>query len=340
MDYHTLLQQLHKGEVHEIYFFYGEEQLLQQRAMKALEQHLLPAGLEDFNKDVLSGGETTPKQIAEMAMNLPFMAERRLLIVQAPLSFLSIPKSDKAGQASLQYLLDYLEMPNPQCTIVLCGDGALAKTGAVNKKLQEKAAIVEFAPLKGKVLEKWISDYVTAEGRSIDRQALEYLSAINSFDLQIMEQELQKLLLYRAEDPVITLQHVQAIVTKTVEANIFSLSDSIGNKNGREALQTLKDMFYLGESPFKLIGFLVRHFRNLILVKDYRSQGYDETQIKEKTKLHPFVIKKSMRQAERFSMKQLADALERLLLIEVELKSTTSNGEELLEQFVIELCYM
>jgi DNA polymerase-3 subunit delta len=216
----------------------------------------------------------------------------------------------------------------------------LPKTGAINKKLQEKAAQVEFAPLKGKVLEKWIADYIAAAGRSIDRQALEYLSAINSFDLQIMEHELQKLLLYREEDPVITMEHVQAIVTKTVEANIFALSDSIGNKNGKEALQTLKDMFYLGESPFKLIGFLVRHFRNLLLVKDYRAQGYDENQIKEKTKLHPFVIKKSMRQAERFSVKQLISAMERLLLIEVELKSTTVNGEELLEQFVIELCYM
>ena len=340
MDYHTLLQQLHKGEVHEIYFFYGEEQLLQQRAMKAMEQQLLPEGLEDFNKDVLSGADVTPKQIAEMAMNLPFMAERRLLIIQPPLPFLSIPKSDKNGQASLQYLIDYLEQPNPQCCLIFCGDGALAKTGTLNKKLQEKAVQVEFAPLKGKVLEKWIEEYVAAAGRRIDRQALEYLSAINSFDLQIMEQELQKLLLYREEEPVITLQHVQEIVTRTVEASIFALSDSIGNKNGREALRILKDMFYLGESPFKLIGFLVRHFRNLLLVKDYRSQGYDENQIKEKTKLHPFVIKKSVRQAERFSIQQLTAAMERLLLIEVELKSTTSSGEELLEQFVIELCYM
>ena len=142
--------------------FYGEEQLLQQRAMKALEGHLLPAGLEDFNKDVVSGAEITPKQIAEMAMNLPFMADRRLLVVQAPLNFLSIPKSDKAGQASLEYLMNYLESPNPQCTLVLCGDGALPKTGAINKKLQENAAQVEFAPLKGKVLEKWIADYIAA----------------------------------------------------------------------------------------------------------------------------------------------------------------------------------
>ena len=37
---------------------------------------------------------------------------------------------------------------------------------------------------------------------------------------------------------------------------------------------------------------------------------------------------------------QLGAALERLLLIEVELKSTSANGEELLEQFVLELCYL
>ena len=93
MDYHTLLKQLHNGEIHEVYFFYGEEKLLQDRALKALEKQILPDGLEEFNKDVISGADTSPKQIAELAMNLPFMAERRLLIVQAPLDFLSIPKS-------------------------------------------------------------------------------------------------------------------------------------------------------------------------------------------------------------------------------------------------------
>ncbi len=39
-------------------------------------------------------------------------------------------------------------------------------------------------------------------------------------------------------------------------------------------------------------------------------------------------------------MQQLVKALERLLRVETELKSTTANGEELLEQFIIELCYL
>lgn len=340
MDYHAFLKQLNKGEIHEVYFFFGEEKLLLNQALKALEQKILPDGLEDFNKDVVSGADTTPKQIAELAMNLPFMAERRLLIVQSPLSFLSIPKSDKAGQANVQYLIEYLDSPNPQCCVVFCHDSAPGKTGNLNKKLQEIAVQVEFASLKGKSMEQWIVQYVASTGRQIDRQALEYLSSINSFDLQIMEQELQKLVIYRPEDPVITLHHTETIVTKTVEANIFALSDSIGNKKGSDALKILRDMFYLGESPFKLLGFLSRHFRNLLLIKDYRSMGYQESEIKEKTKLHPFVIKKSIRQAEQFSMEQLVHALEQLLVIETALKSTSVNGEELLEQFVIELCYI
>ena len=300
MDYQTFVQQLQKEACQPIYFFYGEEVLLRQRALKILEKQILPEGLEDFNKDILLGNEASPKQIAEMAMNLPFMANYRLLIVQSPLSFLSIPKSDKAGQEAIRYLLDYMETPNPQCCLVFLSEDALGKTGVLNKKLQEKAVQVEFAPLKGKVLEKWIVDYVTAAGQKIDLAAVGYLSSMNRFDLQIMEQELQKLLSYCKETPVI----------------------------------------YLGETPFKLIGFLARHFRNLVLIKDYQRMGYNETQIKEKTKLHPFVIKKSLRQAEQFSMQQLVKALERLLRVETELKSTTANGEELLEQFIIELCYL
>lgn len=39
-------------------------------------------------------------------------------------------------------------------------------------------------------------------------------------------------------------------------------------------------------------------------------------------------------------MQQLIAGLEQLLQIEVELKSVSVNGEELLEQFVIEQCYL
>ena len=91
MDYHTLLKQLHNGEIHEVYFFYGEEKLLQDRALKALEKQILPDGLEEFNKDVISGADTSPKQIAELAMNLPFIQKTSLLGSTTPIPTPSTP---------------------------------------------------------------------------------------------------------------------------------------------------------------------------------------------------------------------------------------------------------
>ena len=48
MDYQTFVQQLQKEACQPIYFFYGEEVLLRQRALKILEKQILPEGLEDF----------------------------------------------------------------------------------------------------------------------------------------------------------------------------------------------------------------------------------------------------------------------------------------------------
>ena len=180
MDYHTLLKQLHNGEIHEVYFFYGEEKLLLDKALKALEKQILPEGLEDFNKDVLSGADTSPKQIAELAMNLPFMAERRLLIIQSPLPFLSIPKSDKAGQASVQYLLEYLESPNPQCTLVFCAEGALGKTGTLNKKLQEIAFLGSITQIITPARVSEVSGSLLAPKKTAQRPRLIIITALTT----------------------------------------------------------------------------------------------------------------------------------------------------------------
>lgn len=339
MDQQTFNRQLDSGELAPIYYFYGEEKLLLERSIKAIKKKLLPEGLEDFNFERYASDKMSPKQIVELAMNLPFMAEKRILVIDCAANFLTPAKADKESQEGIKSLVSYLEQPNPQCCLIFCGEKALAKTGTLNKALQASAATVEFAALKGKLLEGWISDYLAQQGRTIQKEALEYLGAVNSFDLEIMEKELDKLLLYTAGQGNITKQQVLTIVTKTVEANIFDLSDALGNRRAREAIQVLRNMLVLGEPALKITATLVKHIQNLILVKDYRTQGWNDIQIKDKTKLHPYVIKKSTAQANRFTMQQLISALELLLIAEVELKSTGRGAQEVLEQFIIDVCY-
>ena len=47
-----LKSNIKQKETARMYFFYGEEKLLQDQALKALGKQILPEGLEDFNKDI------------------------------------------------------------------------------------------------------------------------------------------------------------------------------------------------------------------------------------------------------------------------------------------------
>lgn len=336
MEQDNLHKQLKKGQVASVYLFFGEERLLLNETIERLKKILLPDGLEDFNFDLLPSEKASPKAIVDLANTLPFMAEKRLLLVDAVMLFGTAKDSAKTNDETL---LHYLDDPNPQCVLIFkCGD-KVDKRKKLYKKVQDSGIVVEFAPLKGIKLEKWIIDYLKNYEKNIDKDALSYLSAMNGFTLEILVNELQKVIDYCGDASTITIQMVRQIITKTVEANIFDLIDAIGNKKGRNALNLLENTLYLGEAPLKILALLVRHFRLLLMMKDLKTKGYTDNEIKDRLKLHPFVVTKGLRQGAGFNEIQLTDFLEKLLLAEVELKSSSTEGGRLLERLIIEFCY-
>lgn len=341
MNQQGLLTQIKQGEIGCVYLFYGEERLLITQAIQSIKGQLLDPGVADFNFEVISGEKLGSKQLVELANSLPFMAERRIVVVESPLMLQTNAKAGEEGATKQEdeAFLAYLDDPNPQSCLILRGGDKVDKRKKIFKKLQEKAVVVEFEPLKGQVLERWISGYLSEAGKAIDGASLSYLSAMGHYTLEILEQELDKLIVYCGDRKQINLEMVRDIITKTIDANVFDLIDSIGNKRAKEAIAFLQELMYLGEAPLKIIALLVGHFRRIILLKDLKSQGYSDEQLKEKLKLHPFVMSKGLKQGAKFEMQHLLDFLEALLLAEVELKSTSVYGGEVLERLVIDLCY-
>lgn len=337
MEVKALEERLKKNEIDQVYLLYGEEKLLLNQTVNQIKALVLPEGLEDFNFDLLLGEKLSPKSVVDVANTLPFMAERRLVLVDNPSFLVNAKDSSKNEEESL---LSYLDDPNPQCCLILKCTDKIDKRKKLFKKLQQKAIVVEFAPLKGVQLEKWITAFLKNRGKTIEKPALHYLSAMNSYTLEILSNELEKIVDYAADADIISLEMVQTILSKTVEANIFDLIDAIASKKGKSALNLLENTLYLGEAPLKILALLVRHFRLLIIMKDLKNKSYSEAEIKEKLKLHPFVVTKGLKQGAGFNTKQLIDFLEKLLLCEVELKSSATDPNRLLERLIIDLCYI
>src|SRR3712207_518446 len=81
MDRQTVIQQLDKNELDKIYVLYGEEIYL----IKDLEgrfKDLVNPATRDFNQIILDGKETNIDVIQSAVETLPFMDDRRYIIIK------------------------------------------------------------------------------------------------------------------------------------------------------------------------------------------------------------------------------------------------------------------
>ena len=86
--------------------------------------------------------------------------------------------------------------------------------------------------------------------------------------------------------------------------------NAIADKNQKKALQLYYDLLTLKEPPMRILALIGRQFNLLLQVKELRKKGYSPQVISEKTGLHGFVVGKYEKQAMRFQMKELRQALE------------------------------
>lgn len=337
MEYTSLLNSINRGVISPLYLFYGTEKLLIDKCLTKLKEKLLPDGLEAFNYDRVDGEKVPLKEIIDLANTIPVMSEKRVIIVDNAFYF-SAQKTIE-NKENERYLLEYLKDPNPTCCLIFKVLGKVDKRKKIFKAVEEKGQTIDFATLSGENLERWIEKYLKEYDKRIERDALSYLSLLSKEGLDVLQNELDKLISYCWYEPVITLAMTQEMVTRNSELNVFSLIDSIANKQGKKALELLHTSLALGEAPLKLIYLLVRQIRMILIAKEMVSQGYSEKQVREKLQVQPFVVSKVLGQGRRFTLEQLVEALTKLLETEVLLKSSGGDPGELMENLVIGLCY-
>jgi len=75
------LREFERGQFRPVYLLYGEESFLFDEIVGSARRKLAPPGLEDFNLNRFDGAVADGRDIAAAAQTLPFMAERRLVLV-------------------------------------------------------------------------------------------------------------------------------------------------------------------------------------------------------------------------------------------------------------------
>jgi DNA polymerase-3 subunit delta len=315
------------------YVFHGEDQFSLAEELAGLRARLAggdPA-MGDLNTTDLEGGHLTLGELRHVCDAIPFLADRRLVIVRGLLARLAPggrrrrkPRGKSGEDGEPTWKRDFCDqlaayLPNlPPTTRLIFVEGETLRSGhpilqVTREEGKDRRAFVKhFALPKDWELPRWIEQRAKAKGGILSTEAVQLLAALVGADLRLLDQEIEKLLLY-AGDRQVTTEDVQALVSRARETSIFDLVDCVGRRETDRALRLLHGLLDDGEAPLYLLTMLARQVRILIQVSELQASDLTPDAIAGRLKLHPFVVKKGLAQARNFRLDQLERAHERLI---------------------------
>lgn len=349
MNYLDALKEIREGQPRPVYLLYGGEPFLEQEIVGALRDRLVAPGTEAFNYHPVDAGADQVRQALGMARTLPFLGERRLVVLRdCPL--FSARRGGREGEAGgeereegsgqEEALLTYLQRPAPfTCLVILSPARELDRRKKLVKQAIGMGAAVECRPLREQEAAAWVQVRAkAAAGKHMAHDACQALVEKAGTDLRSLAAEVEKLALFAGDAPEITAAMVQAVVSGMSQGQIFDLTDALAEGRTGDAVAHLQVLLQQGDHPLQLLAALASHFRRLIEAGALARKGVSAYQVAQARGQKPFYWEKLMKQARRYRREQLAGALERLLEADMALKGGSQSEERLiLEMLVMEL---
>ena len=110
---------------------------------------------------------------------------------------------------------------------------------------------------------------------NVEMNTLSYLIECCGTDMQELINETRKLIEYEGAGNTITKEDIDKLCIKKMESIIFDLTDSLGKKNTKEAIEVLRNLILSKEPLQKILITLYNHFKKIYLTKCAISQNKD-----------------------------------------------------------------
>lgn len=339
LDYSSMSKIVGSNNMQGSYLFMGKEKyLMEDLVKKTVNKYINPSFL-DLNYSKLEGKDIDLEDLISTCETLPFMSEKRLVVVNNISAFISNidTKQDK--------LYEYLNNTGDFLILILVdSENQLKKNMKIYKYFNKKNTYVDFDKLYGANLNKWIEKIVSHSGKKITMSNINYFTQKSSYtsknvDVSLYElrNELNKVIDY-ASNIEITKQDIDAVLIDPIDTNIFELLDSITRLDVNRALNLFDEM-YMSNEPVQRIFFMItRQIRLIYGYKLYMKKGYSPSLIQKKLKIGSFEFNKIKNQSKNFSNDRLLLIMNELLIMDIKMKTTQSNDKLLMEMFIVKLC--
>ena len=320
-----ILEDINNQSFRNVYVLYGQEAYLQKQYRDKLVAAVLDNG-DAMNVWHVQGKEYSIPQLIDFAETMPFFADRRIIVME----------NTGVLKSGGEELAEYFAEPCETTTWILV-ESECDKRSRLFKAADKAGLCVEFGVQDEATLQKWIYSILKKEGRQISGQTLECFLEKTGTDMNIIRSELEKLLCYTLDKPVIERADVEAVCITRVTSHIFDMVDAIGVRDKQKALALYNELQALREPPVRILFLIGRHMNILLQIKDLKKRGVDNKTMAAKVGVPPFAVNKYLKQANLYKTSQLKQALEKCIQADEAIKTGVLQDKMSVELLIFEL---
>ena len=324
-DFDRLLAQ---GTVPSVLLFEGDEEHMKQAALESLQKKLLPEGMEELNRTLLDAPETD--QIIAAAETLPFMAERRLILVR---NHPALTGRSEADDRLVEYLSS---VPSFSVLLFYCTqkpDGRKKLYSAV-KKLN---GIVMFSPLRDRELTAFVTSAFRELGKECDERTADFLIFTCGSDTGLLLTEIAKVASHAGDAPSIHPDSVRAVATPSAECTVFQMVDAVVSGQSSRAFLLMRSQLLAGADRMYMLSMLLRQFRLLQHIKIMQYEKRSSAEIRSALGVPAFAVDQYLRQAAGWSNGQVKKAVNICFDTEYGIKSGSLSQNGALEAVMLKI---
>lgn len=315
-------------ELKSVYLIYGTQELRLEQALGRLKARLAKVADLDFNLQTFRGESARADEILAACNTMPFMSERRLVIVR---------EVDKLAKSDVDQIVSYVRDPADTTTLVLVAT-KIDKRTALYAAVDKIGGVAEYKAPKRSEYPGAVVEMFAARGRSVGRDAAELLVRAVGQDLTRLALEAEKVIAYAGEQRTLSRTDIEQVMSTTAATSVFEFQDAVGSRDARVTLRCASELLAQGETPQGVHAMALRRVRDLVAVQALLARGVSSPlALAAALKRQDWQVRDWPRQAGRFGPGELVRALQAAARADEEMK-TSRDSRLVLERWLLSVC--
>ena len=291
-----------------------------------------PPEMSDINTTMLDGNIVTIEELLTSLSTVPFMADRRLVVVEGLLNRLGGSKKDLGEWLNFPDLLK--DLP-PTANLLLIEREPIPSNKLLSTILR-LGQVEKFSPLRHRDLLDWINTRCSKLGLDIERTAVALIADSVGSELRLIDSELNKIKTY-SRGRLITREDITLMVPYVRQQNVFRVVDSVIEGRTRDALNASSMLIGLGESPSGIVRMIERQLRFLILAKHLLSRKIPTGDIGKHINLSGYPLQKTLEMERKISQTRIMSMHDNLLKSNIRVREGKLTEQESFDLLISEL---